>query len=326
MIEKIDVFKLAIPLKKPYILSYGEIDHFDTVIAVVNNKYAGAFTSLKGYFDNINIDDVYNEANRKSAFLVGKKITDCNSNFLGPLAIAIERMSLNLKIPKEVPVIKIINRDFSEILKGDFNYKIKVGLKDFENDILFAKAIINKISPKSKLRIDANQGFDLKKALRFISEIGTNFEYLEQPFPIEKWEYNKELIKKTGVKIMIDEAAVDIESIRKAKECGASFIKIKLAKFGSIHKAIEAMKFAEEAGLKAIIGNGVDVDTSNYLESIIWQQGATKMVGEMNGFLKPEMESKKMYLKDSFIHFTGAEELALHIPKEIIKEKNSYGK
>lgn len=324
MIKTIDIYKLNIPLENPYFLSYGKVENFETIVAVINSQYAGSFTDLKGYF-NISFNDIWNELNKTAPLLIKKENINSNSKLLGPLKIALERMNISIG-PLKVPLIRIINKGITAISSEEIlDYKIKVG-NNLKEDIEFAKSVLSNINPKSRLRIDANQGYDLNSALSFISAVGTSFEYIEQPFPIDKWEWNKNLINRTGVKIMIDEAIDNIKSIKKAKDSGALFVKLKIAKFGSIAKAIEAMKFAEGLGLKVIIGNGVDIDTSNYLEAFIWQNGKTKMAGEMNGFLKPIIKSDKLCVKDNlfFDNPNGKELIFNNLSDKIILEKKHY--
>lgn len=296
MINKVKIYRLKLPLKRSYTLSYGKISEFDSVCAVLEingENYCGAFTGLAGYF-NFTEKEVWKSVNSiaqqilkkdESEVLKSLELSD-DALLYQPIIIALERKAKNYDKEVNVPLTQILERSLVPELKKSGCYKIKVGM-DVDSDIEFIKKVSESNKNNTEIRADANQGYSLNDAIKFSKAAVGKIIYLEQPFPIENWEWNRELIKKTKINVMIDEGISSLEDIKKAIEVGAKFVKVKLAKFGSIEKTIKAIKFAEKNGLKIIIGNGVDIDTSNYLEAIIWEMSKTKMAGEMNGFLKP---------------------------------------
>ena len=62
--------------------------------------------------------------------------------------------------------------------------KIKVGIDDIEKDVERIRAIREKIGYETKLRLDANQGWEAKEAVRAIGQMedaGLEIELIEQP-------------------------------------------------------------------------------------------------------------------------------------------------
>lgn len=343
MINRAEILKLKMPLKNSYALSYGHVDFFDVaaVLLGINGKFfSGAFTGLPGYFD-VSPDEIFDEMKKYLPSIISKDESDVlfeiknrPDNFLlNPIAIAIESADFKESGPITVPIAKIIERsgdwrnaDLGEIPKV---FKLKVGMKGkLAQDIEFVQTIANNAPKGSEIRVDANQGYDFKSALEFAKAVGNKIIYLEQPFAKSDWESNKKLMEESGVKIMLDESICSIGDIKKAINHNIPFIKLKLAKFGSISKMMEAMEFAEKNNIKVIIGNGVDIDSSAAIEAVIWQKGKTKMAGEMNGFLKTEIKSEKIFANGDTLCLNpnSPEFLFQDYPKEIIKESVVYGK
>lgn len=333
MIKKVSLYKTELPLEKPYVLSYGLMDCFKSIIAVIDidgNLYSGAFTDLPGYF-SVSLSDIWENSNSFAKGIIGKDekkvLKTINSEkkemILSPINIALERRYFKEATTGKVPLAAVISGNEIPPFKS---FKVKVGIKGkLDKEIDFSNKMIEALPIGFDIRIDANQGYDLESAIKFVQSLKGKITYIEQPFLVDKWHWNKELNEKTGASIILDESISSIEDIKKAIDVGAEYIKLKLAKFGSIYKMIEAMEFAENKGLKVIIGNGVDIDTSNYLEACIWQKGKTKLAGEMNGFLKPLLRSQKLRLEEGCLKTDEGKELIfLEQIKDFIKDFKVY--
>ncbi len=344
MIRRISLFKTEIPLAKNYLLSYGKVSSFQTIFAKINTDKKetwGEFTYLPGYFKGLNFKEMWEKLVGFSKKMVGKDENyilsklDKAKDFLilSPIRIAIERLSFLEELKESVPLTKTIFEEdfFKKLLPCEIKhykaFKIKVGTSgSVLDDIEFVEKVSEKIPPDSELRIDANQGYSsLEEAIELTRRVKQKIIYLEQPFPVEKWDWNNKLMKKTGISVMLDESIQNKEDILKAVRIGVPYIKLKLAKIGSIYKTIDYMQFAEKNGLKVIIGNGVATDISCYLEALIWQKGKTKKAGEMNGFLKPELYSNKLQEKEGKIVFNNKEKFMCEVlPKSFIKDFVEY--
>lgn len=140
--------------------------------------------------------------------------------------------------------------------KGFETIKIKVG-KKLEDDIARIKAIREATSSDTKLRIDANQGWDHATAINALTILAQyQIEFCEQP--MRKWmdDFLPQIVQQSPVPIMADESVFthhDAETIIAHK--AATFINIKLAKSGGILEAAKINQVAERNGVKCMLGS-----------------------------------------------------------------------
>ena len=106
------------------------------------------------------------------------------------------------------------------------------------------------------IRVDANQGWDLKTAvntLRSLEPMG--IEYCEQP--IAHWDFDnmRRIREQTSIAIMADESLFDHhDAFRLASMGCCDYFNIKLAKSGGIHTALKINAIAEGAGIRCMVG------------------------------------------------------------------------
>jgi len=135
--------------------------------------------------------------------------------------------------------------------------KIKCGM-DADQDIETILAIRNAVGPNIKIRMDANEGYSLEKALKVIEtleRLNADIELLEQPTPAKYLYALKEVTSQCPVPIMADETALTLrDSLKLIKMEIADMINIKLMKIGGITNAIKANMFAEMADIPVMIG------------------------------------------------------------------------
>ena len=135
--------------------------------------------------------------------------------------------------------------------------KVKCGM-DPDHDIEAVMGIRNAVGSDIKIRIDANEGYTLEKALRVIEtleNLGADIEIFEQPTPAKYLYALKELTAQCPVPIMADETALTLrDSLKLVKLEIADAINIKLMKIGGITNAINANIFAEMAEIPVMAG------------------------------------------------------------------------
>jgi L-alanine-DL-glutamate epimerase-like enolase superfamily enzyme len=107
-----------------------------------------------------------------------------------------------------------------------------------------------------KIRVDANQGFTPKDAVRFIKKLSNfNVEFIEQP--VAAWDIDalKYVRENSEIPVIADES---VHSARDAllvvKHDAVDGINIKLMKCGGISEAIKIIHVAESAGIPCMIG------------------------------------------------------------------------
>ncbi len=135
--------------------------------------------------------------------------------------------------------------------------KLKVG-KDVSTDLRRIKEIRAAVGHDVKIRIDANQGWTPKEAVRIIAkmeDMGLDIELIEQPVAQYDLDGLRYVTQNSLTDIMADEA---VFSYRDANTVitthAADLINIKLMKTGGIWNAMKIASLAEEYGVKCMIG------------------------------------------------------------------------
>ncbi|MEM3444606.1 MAG: dipeptide epimerase [Thermoplasmata archaeon] len=133
--------------------------------------------------------------------------------------------------------------------------KVKIGL-NWKEDIERLRAIREKFGYGFKIRVDANQGYTVKNAIKVVKEIEClDIEFIEQPV---KWFDLKglaEVTRASPIPVMADEAvhdADDLLQVARARAC--DMVNIKLMKCGGIREAFLIANLAERLGMECMIG------------------------------------------------------------------------
>ncbi len=151
----------------------------------------------------------------------------------------------------------MVEKAKSYVSQGFTCLKVKCGM-DPDQDIEMVLAIRNEVGPNIKIRLDANEGYTLEKALRVIEtleKLGADIEIFEQPTPAKYLYALKEVTAQCSVPIMADETVLTIrDSLKAVKMEIADMINIKLMKIGGITNAIKANTYAEIAEIPVMIG------------------------------------------------------------------------
>ncbi len=141
--------------------------------------------------------------------------------------------------------------------QGYKTLKIKVG-KDSALDLKRLKVIREAIGYDIDLRIDANQGWNVKEAvyiLRRIEDADLRIELVEQPVPAHDFEGLKLVTDNTSIPVLADESIfTPRDAITIMQMHAADLINIKLMKTGGIHNALKICSIAEVYGVECMIG------------------------------------------------------------------------
>lgn len=141
---------------------------------------------------------------------------------------------------------------------GFTHLKIKLGGTP-EEDQERLKAV-RSAAPRARLRIDANEGWDLKSGIHMVATLAdVGVELLEQPLPrdaslADHHALNKRL-EEHEIPHVLDEAvhtAADVKRI--AAHRMAHGVNLKLQKTGGLRPALDAMAAAREADLRVMVG------------------------------------------------------------------------
>lgn len=154
-------------------------------------------------------------------------------------------------------VDEMIKDSLTAIKKGFDILKIKVG-SDSSKDIQRISEIRKAVGPSAKIRIDANQGWTSKEAVKIIRNLedkGINIDLVEQPVKYYDLEGMKYVTQNTYTDILADEIVFSpLDAIKIIQEKAADMINIKLMKTGGIYNALKICNVAEIYGVKCMIG------------------------------------------------------------------------
>ena len=135
--------------------------------------------------------------------------------------------------------------------------KVKVG-KESAKDIDRLSAIRQAVPKDVLIRIDANQGWTPKEAVRILNgmqEKGLNIEFVEQPVKGHDFEGLKYVTENSYVPVLADESVFSPEDAVKIMQMrAADMVNIKLMKCGGLYNALKIASAAEVYGVECMIG------------------------------------------------------------------------
>jgi len=311
-IRMIELYKLKLPLIRPYHTALGVFNHFDSILAVIRSDddvAVGESTPALGYSWE-GPEGVWEFIKFYSSRLIGLEISDADSLIRRysetipfstvPLITALEQLNKQcLPLEKEIdyPLVGILNVDSYEEIpdtidhlleQGYTTIKVKIGFSGVDKDIKKIRLIQNYIRGRASIRLDANQSYTFEEAMKLVKSIeAENIELLEQPFPSDHWEEMKQFASSCPLPLMLDESIYGVRAIEKVinYKC-ANNIKLKLMKSGSFSSLRREATLALNNGIDVIVGNGLATDISCYQETKTAFEIGLSKAGEMNGFLK----------------------------------------
>ncbi len=196
--------------------------------------------SIKSAFDIALYDIASQEANMPlygflSGFNNKKLLTDYTISFAQPM-----------KMVADALIIK--DQGFKAI-------KVKLG-GSANDDINRIKLIRQAIGNEIPLRLDANQGWDVKNALIILNALqDEHIEFCEEP--IARWNFMelKTVRENSPIKIMADECCSNHHDAKRLIDLhSCDYFNVKLGKSGGIFNAVKILKLAENANMKVQIG------------------------------------------------------------------------
>ncbi|NLL35957.1 MAG: dipeptide epimerase [Fretibacterium sp.] len=149
-------------------------------------------------------------------------------------------------------------RDAAEAVQEGYSaLKIKVGV-DFRLDMQRMAAVRSAVGSDVLLRVDANQGWTAKEAVRTIRRMedeGLDVELVEQPVPAHDLEGLKLVTDSVSTLILADESLCSARDAQRLIALrAADLLNIKLMKSGGLAEALRICAAAEAAGMECMIG------------------------------------------------------------------------
>jgi L-alanine-DL-glutamate epimerase-like enolase superfamily enzyme len=154
-----------------------------------------------------------------------------------------------------LPEDKTLERAKFWVAQGFKNLKIKGGI-DVESDIQRVLKVRETVGPEVDLRFDANQGFSVEQAQKFVEQTrSVRLELIEQPTPKGEPDLLGRVTSSVHIPVMADESLMTLrDAFRLARRDLADMVNVKLMKVGGIAEALQINSVARSAGLEVMVG------------------------------------------------------------------------
>ena len=155
------------------------------------------------------------------------------------------------------PVPQMVADSLEAVQQGYKILKIKVG-KEGLADVARIAGIRKAVGSGIQIRVDANQGWTAKEAIRIITAMedkGLNIDLVEQPVPAHDLDGMRAVTKAVYTPILADESVFSPEDAAEIiRTRAADLLNIKLMKTGGIWQALKICSLAEMYGVECMIG------------------------------------------------------------------------
>ncbi len=290
-IRQIELYRVSIPLRKPFVISLGTIKEAANVVVVIRTDQGitgmgecSPFATINGE----NQDTCMAVGQFLATGLIGKNganIEECihlmdktiygNSSIKSAFDMALhDVVAQNLK----VPLYKLLGGNLLKALVTDYTVslgeisqmvedalqikqngftviKVKLG-EDPDKDVERIRKIRREIGKKIKLRVDANQGWTPEEAIKVLNALkDQNIQYCEEPIPRWDFMHLARVRRRSPIPIMADESCFDhhdAERLIGLKAC--DLFNLKLGKSGGLWKAGQIVTLASKAKMKMQVG------------------------------------------------------------------------
>ena len=152
------------------------------------------------------------------------------------------------------PISEIVALSRQHVADGFRTIKMKVGV-DPRGDIERVRAVRDAVGPEVRIRIDANQGYDVATAIRVLRELHDSaLDYIEQPIPRRDLSGMAQIRRATGMRILADEALHSPEdALALIRAEAADLFALKFIKTGGLLRAREIVDIGEAAGVDCVV-------------------------------------------------------------------------
>ncbi|MCR8633008.1 dipeptide epimerase [Paenibacillus radicis (ex Xue et al. 2023)] len=172
--------------------------------------------------------------------------------------------------------------------------KIKVGKDSIEQDIERIREVRQRVGSEIKIRVDANQGWQAKEAIRSIrrmEDMGLNIELVEQPVKAHDIDGLKRVTDAVETPVMADESVFSpLQAFEIIRRRAADMLNIKLMKSGGIYKAQLINQMAEEFGIECMVGS--------MIESRVAVTAAAHFAASKKNITRVDLDAPLMLLHD----------------------------
>jgi L-alanine-DL-glutamate epimerase-like enolase superfamily enzyme len=291
IITQVELYKLFVPLKEPFVISLGPIPNAENVVVILRTNIGitgfgecSPFMSINGEsMDTCFVVGQYfaRLCKGKNALDIKQRIEAMDRLIYGNHSIksAFDMALYDIASQNAgLPLYQFLGGNNAKTIITDYTVsigepaqmaadavkiknegypaiKIKLG-RNGATDVERIKAIRNAVGDDIPLRIDANQGWSVPEAIETLNALSKfGIQHCEEPIPRWAFMHLPEVKKKSPIPIMSDESCGDdhdAERLINLQAC--DYLNIKLGKSGGIFKALKMVALAEKAGMHLQVG------------------------------------------------------------------------
>lgn len=328
LIQTIEIYKLHIPLKEPFVISLGPINEVQNIIVVIHTSVGLTGWGECSPYMTINgesIDTCFIVGQYFAKALKGQNALDleecsrimdgiiyANTSIKSAFDLALHDIAAQAA---GLPLYRFLGGQKNKVIHTDMTVsigtpekmkedairfktqgfpaiKVKVG-QSKEKDVARIKAIREGIGDDIRLRIDANQGWPTaSEAIDILNALAPyNIEHCEEPIP--RWQFMElsKVSEASPIPIMADESCGDdhdAERLIKLNAC--KMLNIKLGKSSGILRAKKIVQLASGAGLHLQIGG--------FMESRLGMTAAAHFALLHDAIVHYDLDTPLMFAKD----------------------------
>ena len=163
------------------------------------------------------------------------------------------------------------------VREGFLVLKLKVGTHA-GRDVERIRAVCEAAGPGAVVRLDANQGWTPREAVRIINQMaGLPIEFVEQPVKRHDLDGLAYVTQKSDLPILADESVFTIRELTEViKRRAADMVNVKLAKCGGLSAARTMLELAREHDMGTVVGSMMETSVGiGAAASLVAAQGTT---------------------------------------------------
>ena len=293
-IERVDVLRLTTPLHTAFVTALRRTTTTDTVVVrvtdgdgvtgwgeapqvwqVTGESLAGAEACLTGPLSAVltgrDPDDLVAlcrdvggavAANQGAKGAVDVALHDLAARRRG-VSLPVLLGGSTLRVPTDVTLAAgdpdtLVAAARSRSADGFDVLKLKVGT-DAASDVARVRAVRDAVGPGPRIRLDANQGWTAREAVRVVcalEDAGADVELVEQPLPAADLDGMAWVTARVSTPVMADESVYDVRDLVEViRRRSADLVNVKLAKCGGLSVARTLLELARAQGIGSIVGS-----------------------------------------------------------------------